>query len=407
MSRVEQWIARLLVLVCVLVLVVLPSGSSSDAHAQTFENWTDKLGLQQLGEPSFATGWYDIDLDGKEEAFLVGLGKLWYLDKQGQTYDLKVVELPGFAFEAAPVASVSLDADRDGKRDLMLIGDRLQVFRLVAPATFEHMTMHSEIFLSVNYVSDAASGDFNSDGWPDVVICTIGTDGQHTYPRGATDMVFMNRGGRFEVMTLEPTLRTMSHGVTAVDMNGDGRPDIVESVDFSEALGYSRILMNETPAGARNPVFVPAPKTFDFGSFGMGAAVEDVNQDGYLDIYNTSLGRDFLMYGRADGGFDDRTYELGIAHDWASDVHRVQWSPVLTDFNGDGLIDIFVRHGHVTPLDFFTSASTAPQPDLLYLQQPDGTFKRDDVPFDEGALERGHDGTVETWMRMAYPMSSG
>jgi hypothetical protein len=385
-------------MVCIITLWTFGSG-----YAQTLEDWSTKLGIQELGEPSYSTGWLDIDLDGKEEAFLVGIGKIWYVETTGAGYILKEVPLPGYALDVPPVASVSLDADRDGHRDLMLIGDKFQVFRLVAPGTFESMPMHSEKFLPVNYVSDAASGDFNADGWPDVVVCTIGTDGQHAYPRGATDLVFMNRGGQFEVMELEPVMRTMSHGVTVVDMNADGRPDIVESLDFSSALGASRILINDTPAGARKPVFVASEKTYDEGTFGMGAAVEDINQDGYLDIYNTSLGRDFLMYGRADGGFDDKTFELGVVHDWASNVGRVQWSPVLVDFNGDGRIDIFIRHGHVTPLDFFASATTAPQPDLLYLQQEDGRFVRDAVPFDTSALERGHDGTVGDLDDDGYP----
>ena len=38
------------------------------------------------------------------------------------------------------------------------------------------------------------------------------------------------------------------------------------------------------------------------------AAVEDLDADGQMDIYNSSLGVDQLSYGRKDGSFEDVTF---------------------------------------------------------------------------------------------------
>ena len=69
-------------------------------------------------------------------------------------------------------------------------------------------------------------------------------------------------------------------------------------------MGVSRILMNTTSPGDKEPTFSVHPHPFDTGSYGMGVAVDDLDQDGHLDIYNTSVERDLLAAGRADGSYE-------------------------------------------------------------------------------------------------------
>ena len=70
--------------------------------------------------------------------------------------------------------------------------------------------------------------------------------------------------------------------------------------------------------------------------YGMGAAVGDYDNDGFLDLYVTNYGRNVLYHNNGDGTFTDVTVEAGVG-----DPH---WSTSAAwlDFDGDGFLDLFV-----------------------------------------------------------------
>lgn len=81
------------------------------------------------------------------------------------------------------------------------------------------------------YGADAAFGDFNNDGWLDVVVVD-----RHEFDVNMgtlRNVLFMNRGdGTFEVTTTEFSgLDTNSIAVEAVDLNNDGLLDLVAVAD--------------------------------------------------------------------------------------------------------------------------------------------------------------------------------
>ena len=119
--------------------------------------------------------------------------------------------------------------------------------------------------------------------------------------------------------------------------------------------------------------------------------MEDINGDGILDVFNTSVGRDYMMMGQADGSFVDETSKLGFLHEWGRNSLRVQWSPSFADVDGDGDVDLFVRHGHLGDFQLFGIGTDVAEYNLLYLQNDDGTFTRADVPFDKDVLVGGVD----------------
>lgn len=64
--------------------------------------------------------------------------------------------------------------------------------------------------------------DFNGDGLPDIMVAEMGLTGNHP-PRL---MIFLNRGdGQFEPQIISEGIAT--HEAKCVDLNGNGRPDIV------------------------------------------------------------------------------------------------------------------------------------------------------------------------------------
>src|SRR5438045_2309329 len=72
------------------------------------------------------------------------------------------------------------------------------------------------------------------------------------------------------------------------------------------------------------------------GTFGMGAAVGDYNNDGYPDLFVTAYGRCILYRNNGDGTFTDVTEQAGVAAPgWTT-------SAVWFDYDNDGRLDLFV-----------------------------------------------------------------
>lgn len=117
---------------------------------------------------------------------------------------------------------------------------------------------------------------------------------------------------------------------------------------------------------------------------GNAAAWADIDNDGYIDLWITSYGKNYLFKNNGDGSFKDISTEAGIA-----DLQGFWTGASWGDFNKDGLPDIYIC-GYVkysplndqgfskqfdvdVPSNINPSAFPA-QPNLLYLNNGDDTF---------------------------------
>jgi hypothetical protein len=178
---------------------------------------------------------------------------------------------------------------------------------------------------------------------------------------------------------------TMGPGCAFLDYDNDGWMDvyIVNSgpCDFFQPRTPLR---NALYRNNRDGTFTDVTEKAGVagGTFGMGAAVGDYDNDGYPDIFVTAYGRCILYHNNGDGTFTDVTQKAGVsAPGWTT-------SAVWFDYDQDGRLDLFV-----CSFVEFSAGSTLicgdnklghrhyciprvfkPTPSLLFHNNGDGTF---------------------------------
>jgi hypothetical protein len=137
---------------------------------------------------------------------------------------------------------------------------------------------------------------------------------------------------------------TMGGGLTVLDYNSDGRPDLlfVNGTHWPGAPAAEQPDKQPTSALYRNEgnlrfTDVTRAAGLDFSFYGMGAAAGDFDNDGDPDLYFTGLGP-CRLFENVGGKFRDVTAAAGVAGE------RDAWSTGAGwfDYDLDGDLDLFV-----------------------------------------------------------------
>ena len=197
--------------------------------------------------------------------------------------------------------------------------------------------------------------------------------------KGGGDHLYKNDNGHFTEVTKEAGIHggliSLGLGVTVGDVNGDGYPDVYVSNDFFER---DYLYINQ-----KNGKFIDEleQRIQHTSLSSMGADMQDINNDGFPDIFTTDMlpANDYrlkantsfenydvfklkqnqgfynqftqnaLQVNNAKGNFLETAYYSGVAaSDWS-------WGALLFDGDNDGLTDIFICNGiyhDVTDQDF-------------------------------------------------------
>jgi hypothetical protein len=115
--------------------------------------------------------------------------------------------------------------------------------------------------------------------------------------------------------------------------------------------------------------------------YGMGAAVADYDNDGFLDLFVTGFGAAALFHNKSDGTFTDVTATAGLTDSlWST-------SAAFIDYDRDGHLDLFVAryldfslasnkvcHDSVGARDYCSPRAYKPLPAKLYRNGGGGRF---------------------------------
>lgn len=139
--------------------------------------------------------------------------------------------------------------------------------------------------------------------------------------------------------------RNYSLGAVTGDFTTDGLPDIYVACDRTPSILY----VNQGDGTFRDEAMLRGAALDEHGKAlsGMGVAAGDFDRDGSADIFRTNFSdeRSTLYANRGNGDFDDSTVPLGLG----VNTSFVGWGCVFLDVDHDGWRDVLLVNGHVFP----------------------------------------------------------
>jgi hypothetical protein len=288
-----------------------------------FEHFTRDAGLLSLRgrDPEPRAAFVDLDGDGWEDLVLAN-GRIWRND-EGRAF-IEVTDssnLRALLGEPAITNLSVVDYDRDGRMDLYLaragglpsswLADttdsisRSHLLRNTGDWQFEDVTERTGADGGARSVFTGLWFDVNADGWPDLyVINEFGDGALYVNESGTSFRELDVNAGRDDFGAM---------GTACGDIDNDGDIDLYVASMYSKA--GSRVMANMPPDAYPEHVMQRLRRLIS-GS----------------ELYLNDGGLEFSPHGAA------------------SHVHAVGWAwgPTLSDFNNDGLLDLFVTSGYMS-----------------------------------------------------------
>lgn len=173
--------------------------------------------------------------------------------------------------------------------------------------------------------------------------------GPRGFPTDRPQILHNEGGGRFRDVSAQALkgIEGLHYGlgVAVADFDGDGWPDIYIACDSTPGL-----LLRNNRDGTFTDVAVGAGVAYgadgeELGS--MGVAAVDIDGDGRLDIVKSNFIGETPSYYRnlGDWFFVDATQESGLG----ADSTAVGWGLAVADFDRSGTLDIVIANGHIYP----------------------------------------------------------
>ncbi len=280
----------------------------------TFSNITAGSGLDvEMYGMGVAVG--DYDNDGRDDVYITALEGDHLFHNEGGGKFRDVTKTSGISNATFGTSAAWLDYDRDGRLDLFV-------------ANYVQWTVKGDLWCSL----DGATKSY----------CT-----PESY-KGTSCKLYHNLGnGRFEDVSqkagiADPTSKSL--GVTVLDYNGDGWPDIFVSNDTQP---------NKLYRNNRNGTFTDEGMSAGvaFGEDGvargaMGVDSGDYDHSGrpHLLVGNFSNQMLGLYHNEGTGLFIDEAPSSTVGR---ASLLSLSFGAFFFDYDLDGLLDIFTANGHI------------------------------------------------------------
>jgi hypothetical protein len=244
------------------------------------------------------------------------------------------------------------DVNNDGLTDLYFSSNRNggRLYLNKGNLRFEDATKKAG-FINNRWETGVAMGDMNQDGWLDIYVNVAGTEALGNL---ANMLYINNRDGTFTESAakygLADTRLTMNSSFVDYDRDGDldvflitnpadERVTGINHITDRQVNGESKgtdILYRNNGDGTYTDVSAEAGILVE--GYSLGAAISDLNSDGWPDIFvsNDFLTNDIVYINNRDGTFTDRIDEMLKHSSFASMGNDV------ADFNNDCLPDLYV-----------------------------------------------------------------
>lgn len=353
-------------------------------------------------------GFVDVDGDGWEDLVVANgyhrdsgwhLPQLWHNDGDGTFSDRSdASNLRAILFERDSYSVAAADYDADGDVDLhigahptnvLLRNDGTGVFTDATAAAGVGGPPSSRAANGSSKIG--AFGDYDGDGLLDLFTASSTYDANPLH----ASLMRNNGDGTFEDTTAAMGVQVSTTGnpcaVLWTDMDNDGDQDLWVWNDRGNANANRTILRNDGTAFTDVTAEVQATNSMGHP---MGIDGADVDRDGFLDYYLGNIGGNALLMHQG-GVYVDFAAAAGVLGTYG-------WGLGFEDLNADGWWDLFAAEEDDRPYLTFTHLGTTP-PTFAQQQWPH-------APVGNGHnvaaafADYDHDGTVDV---ATAPISGG